>query len=155
MVFFNDERASGEAVGTILALGTLFLFASLTLPALTLITDASAIAQQNQLEFTGQRIAGEIQTVDQLVRRSQSTGLIARRISLPTHIGNDQYTITTITTPAGDQYLVLQPINQNHAIRVLFTSETPVVNTTLTGGNIVIHRAPGRNAIQIIQAGTS
>lgn len=145
----GDDRASAEAVGTILALGTLLVFAGLAIPALGLVTDAAATGQQNQLEFNAQRLSGEIQTVDQLVRSSDSAGPIGRHVSFPERIGNERYTITVTTDPGGDQSIIFHSNSQSLSARVLFVSETPVQNTTITGGDLHIRRPNGATEIEI------
>lgn len=145
----GDDRGSAEAVGTILALATLLIFAGLAIPGLTVVTQASTVAQENQLEYQAQRLAGEIQTVDRLVRSSNSTGPIGRHVTFPQHIGNEQYTVSVITEPDGDQYLVFQTSVQQLSTRVRFVSETPVENATMTGGDLHVIRADGATGITI------
>ena len=149
------DRASAEAVGTILALATLLIFAGLALPGLNLITQASEVSQANQLEYHAQRLSGEIQTVDQLVRSSDSTGPIGRHVTLPRHIGNEQYTISVVTEPDGDQYLLFESSVQQLSARALFVSETPVANATLTGGDLQVVRRDGDAGITVLPGGES
>lgn len=137
----GTDRGSAEAVGTILSLATLLIFAGLAIPALGVVTDAAAIAQQQQLEFHGQRLSSELQTVDQLVRSSDSSGPIARYVSFPDHIGNERYTITVTTDREADQSIILRSNSQSLSARVLFVSETPVRNSTFSGGDVQIIRA--------------
>ena len=144
-----DDRASAEAVGTILALGTLLVFAGLSIPALGLVTDAAATGQQNQLEFNAQRLAGEIQTVDQLVRSSDSAGPIGRHVSFPDRIGNERYTITVTTDSGGDQSVIFRSNSQSLSARVLFVSETSVRNSTFSGGDVQVIRADGATEIVV------
>lgn len=150
-----DDRGSAEAVGTILALGTLLVFAGLAIPALELVTDAAATGQQNQLEFHAQRLSGELQTVDQLVRSSESTGPIGRHVGFPEQIGNEHYTITVTTDREGDQSIVLRTNSQALSARALFVSETPVRNTTISGGDLHILRVDGSAEIVVRPGGHS
>lgn len=145
----SGDRGSAEAVGTIMALATLLIFAGLALPGFDMVTHAASVSQANQLEYHAQRLAGDIQTVDQLVRSSNSSGPIGRHVDFPRHIGNEQYTISVITEPDGDQYLVFQTTVQQLSTRVLFVSETPVSNATLTGDDLRVFRTDGATEITV------
>lgn len=145
----GEDRGSAEAVGTIMALATLLIFAGLALPGLGVVTQASEVSQANQLEYHAQRLAGEIQSVDRLVRSSNSSGPIGRHVALPRHIGNEQYTISVITEPDGDQYLLFETTVQQLTARALFVSETPVSNTTVTGGDLQVIRGDGAAEITV------
>lgn len=147
------DRGSAEAVGTILAIATLLIFAGLALPGLDLITQASEVSQANQLEYHAQRLSSEIQTVDQLVRSSDSTGPIGRQVTLPRHIGNEQYIISVVTESTGDQYLLFESSVQQLSARAPFVSETPVANATLTGGDLQVVRKDGDAVITVLAGG--
>lgn len=149
----GDNRGSAEAVGTIMALATLLIFAGLALPGLGVVTQASEVSLANQLEYHAQRLSGEIQTVDQLVRSSNSTGPIGRHVEFPRHIGNEQYTISVVTEPDGDQYLLFQSSVQQLSARALFVSETPVANATVTGGDLQVIRTDGAAEITVRTVG--
>lgn len=153
--FEHDERGSAEAIGTIFSIVTLLMFAGLTLPALGLITDGAARSQEQELAYHSQRLSGEIQTVDQLVRRSASSGPIGRHIVLPDHVGNERYAISVISEPGGDQFLVLKTHSDEVSTRVRFVSDTPVANTTVVGGDLYVVRDDGASTITVLPDGGS
>lgn len=149
----GTDRASAEAVGTILALATLLVFAGLTIPALDVVTDAAAIGQQRQLEFHAQRLSGELQTVDQLVRSSASPGPIGRSVVLPERIGNEQYLVSIRSLTGGEQTIVLRSASGTASARAGFVSDTPVANATLSGGDLRIIRENGSTEIVVRRVG--
>lgn len=142
------DRGTGEAVGTILALVTLLLFAGASLPALDLVTDAAAVGQQHQLNYHAQQLAFELETVDRLVRRSDSPGTIGRFVDLPDRVGGERYTIT-IAVEDAHQTVSLRTDSGSAAARARFRTETPVDPITLHGGPIDIVRDNGSVSIAV------
>lgn len=145
----GSDRGSAEAVGTILALATLLVFAGLTIPALDIVTNTATIGQQRQLEFHAHRLSGEIQSVDRLVRSSASTGPIGRSVGFPDHIGNEQYIVSIRSHPVDGQTIELRSSSGSVSARVQFISETPVANATIRGGDLRILREIGSRAITV------
>lgn len=149
----GTDRASAEAVGTILALATLLVFAGLTIPALDVITEAATIGQQRHLEFHAQRLSGELQTVDQLVRSSASPGPIGRSVDLPDRVGNEPYLVSIRSKPEGEQIIIFRSASGTVTARARFIADTPVENTTVSGGNLRIIRENGSREIVVRHVG--
>lgn len=153
MALRNDDRGVSESLGFIMGMGTLFIFLAATFPIWGQIASVSTQAQENQAEFEGQRLASEIQRVDRLVRSSDSGGTIGRHIGLSSHLGNNQYTLTVVNEPDGDQYIIVETERRNLRTKVEFRTSTPVENTTVSGGELFIVRKGGESEISIEEEG--
>lgn len=145
-----DNRGLAESIGTIMNLFVLSIFLIGLFAALNTATQGAEIAQRNQMEAEGQKVAGQLATVDRLVRGSDSTGQIGRHISLSERIGNNKYTITVVVNGPDDQYLVLETDSSRMKATIPFATETPVTETTVEGGDIYIVRQAGESNITIV-----
>jgi hypothetical protein len=153
MSFPRDARGASEPLAYMLNLAILLMFLGASIPFMGQFMSVSAQAQTNQAEAEAQRVAGGLQTVDRLVRSSNSSGTIGRHYELSGRIGNNQYTITIDSKTDGVQRITIETRNQDVKVEARFSTETPIANTTIKGGKIFIVREDGASEITVNSEG--
>lgn len=152
----GDTRGASEVIGYLLSVVLFTIVITGTIvPASTYFEGQDRIAASNQLETTGQEFTGTIQSVDRLVRQSDSPGEIGQQIALPESIRGSGYTVTVINesaaaasgTACDRQCVILDGDEVSQT--VYFRSVTPIENTTVNGRTIYVSRPAGESMIRL------
>jgi hypothetical protein len=144
-----NNRGLSDAFGYIVALGMLTTLIIAFYASMPAVTQGADLAQRDQMQSEGQKLSGQIVTVDRLVRSSNSDGQIGRHISLSERIGNQKYTISVLSN-GDDQQLLLETVSSEMQVRIPVKTETPITETTIPGGDLYIVRYNGENNITLV-----
>lgn len=137
-------RGPGRDRGATTALNYAILLGVATILMSTLVYGVSGVvndqqerAVRAQLETVGNRLAGDVGTVDHLASTAGTTEANVAA-DLPARAAGARYTVA-VESVSGDRYrLVLASTDPEVTVRVPFASRTPVAETTVRGGPVVV-----------------
>lgn len=171
-----DERGVSEVVGYGMAMVTFFALMSGSIMTTELFSEQqTAASTMNRFQEQGEILAGEIQSVDRLIRESNGDGTIRTRLTLPKKIGNAYYDIKIYSpSDAATAPECGPPANAPHVGCIYFDAHKDfdqlsgdqttyyalgpgmtVNTTTIEGGELRIeHTGPDSNPINITETTT-
>lgn len=133
------DRGVSTVVSYVLVLGIVTLLSSALIGTFgPFVTNQQQATAGSTLEVFGNDLAGDIESADRLVQGSSGTPTIELRTRLPSQVGESPYDIT-IANQGGDVYeITLQARDFDASAIVTVRTETPVVETTVEGGDLRI-----------------
>jgi len=152
----GDGRGVSEVVDYLLGVVIVgVLVSGLVVSANAYFESREDTATAATLEREGQELSRTIGTVDRLVRESNSSGEIGRRVDLPSSVGSSHYTVAIVNrSGAADgergcdrPCLVLSTGEVTQ--RVYVRSMTPLAGGERLGGDLYVVREPGDDTITL------
>ncbi|WP_439025980.1 DUF7266 family protein [Haloarchaeobius sp. DT45] len=136
-----DDRGVSIAVTHVLTIGiTTILIAGLLVGAGGLLRDEKADAARDEMRTIGNRIAGDLASVDRAADGTSSTMNV--RTVHPSSVSGSSYTIHLKPGSACAVYstpcLVLNATSTDTTVYVPFTTSEPVVESRVTGGTFFV-----------------
>lgn len=148
------DRGVAEGVGYMFAFGLMGIF------VIMLLTQASAVfgsavdsAQNEQLEFYGERTASVIESVDREVRSDSTSGEVREVVNVPEQVAGDHYYIDFTYSGADEQgEIILSPVDRDANVTVKYYSKTPITEAERRGGTLEIVRPSSGTSIEVNDA---
>jgi hypothetical protein len=134
----DRDRAVETALNYAILLGVAtVLMSTLVFGVSGVVNDQQERAVRAQLETVGNRLAVDVGAVDNLARPGGATEASVAA-DLPARAAGARYTVA-VESVGGDRYrLVLASTDPEVTVRVPFAARTPVAETTVRGGPLVV-----------------
>lgn len=136
-----DSRGVSAVLGYILVLGiTTLLVSGLFFTAGNYVENQHDRAIRAEFEVIGNRIAADIAAVDRLALAAGADGEARLRTDLPPLAAGNSYEIS-VSQDAGSSTMYdvnLSTTDQTVSVNVRLRAETPVVDSTVSGGDVRI-----------------
>lgn len=148
-----DRRGVSTAVGYVLTLSVATILISGLLVGLGgFVEDQRAGTARDELRVIGQQIAGDLSSADRLARVGSPIEVRVRR-GLPESVTGASYRIEVSdgATPDDPVSVELSTENPDVTVSLGVHLDTPVVDTTLGGGDVVI-RLNGVGELEVASA---
>lgn len=137
--FGRDERGVSTTLGYILNLTVATLaITGLLVASGGFVDDQRQQTVRSELRVIGQQLGGDLVAVDELAATADAGDTIRIERQLPQDVSGRSYTITVVPN-GGDPYLQLSATGSDVNVRVELTLESPVAESSVSGGQIVIH----------------
>lgn len=134
-----DDRAVSAVLGYVMVLGIVTLLISgLFLATGNFVESQHERAVRSEFEVVGNRVAADIAAVDRLALAAGSNGQAELVTDLPVRAAGKSYDISISTVPSeSNVYFVnLTAHNLDVEVEVRVKSKTPLVDTTVSGGDV-------------------
>jgi hypothetical protein len=136
---YTDDRGVSTAVNYVLTLGiTTLLVSGLLLATGGVVDDRRESTTRTSLEVVGQRLAANLMSADRLAG-TDDTRTVSLSVDLPVRIAGSGY---TVRVNGSSSTLVLEADTVDATRSVSFVASTPVVSTTVRGGQLRIVLTP-------------
>lgn len=135
------SRGVSTVVGYVLNVGVATLLISgLLIGGASLVESQEERTVRGELDVIGNRVAADLETADRLHRSANGTATL--RSPLPERVAGTPYEIRVVGTATG---AAVELVAQSPRItrRVPIANETRLVETTVSGGDIVIEASEG------------
>lgn len=148
------DRAVSPAVGYALTVAiTAILVVGLFSASASLVETQRGDAVESELRVVGNRLAGDLATADALVRSAGSPSAATVTAALPERTAGGSYTVSlTNQTGPGDGFryrLALESPSAEVSVAVTVKTGTPVAETTLSGGRLVVAYDPSTGRLEV------
>lgn len=151
--FERDERSVSVTVNYALNLvvATLLIGGVLTATG-GMVEDRRSSAVQTELAVLGERLASDLMAADRLAQVSEgSDETVAVSVTLPERVAATRYEVSVMTSPPR---IELTSDDPEVTVVVAYRHETPVVETTVRGGDLRIEldTAPDPDQLEVTEA---
>lgn len=132
------DRAVSTVVSYVITLGiTTLLIGGLLMTAGNVVESREDATMRDALDVVGERIASNLMAADRLATTDPKRTAV--EVSLPSQLSGNGY---TVTVNGSASTLVLVADGADATVAVEFVVDTPVVDTEVQGGNLVITLTP-------------
>lgn len=135
------DRGVSAVLGYVLTLGIVTLLVSgLFFAAGNFVEDQHERAVRSEFEVIGNRVAADIAAMDRLALASGAGGEAELRVSLPPRAAGKGYQLEVrpVTGTSTVYHLNLTATGLDVAVEVRVKAQTPLVNSTVEGGDILV-----------------
>jgi hypothetical protein len=148
----RDDRAVSTALGYVLSLGIASLLISgLMIAAGGFVETEREQVVRSELEVVGQTLVADLEGADRLA--STIDGTVSVRSSLPRRVGSATYSITLTDEGGGVTTVTLAAPTVDVSVDIRLVTNTPVVEATLEGGElVVVYGAGASGELEVQQA---
>lgn len=146
----TDDRGVSVTVGYVLNLAiAAILVSALLMAGGSLIESQTEQVTHDELTVAGQQLAGDLASADRLARAGE-TETLTLQTDLPQRTAAGSYSIT-VAQPDGESagHIELESTHPEVTVTVPLRSETPVENTTVTGGQVTIVYDNGEGVLEV------
>lgn len=141
-----DDRAVSTMLSYILTLSiTAILISGLLLTGGNVVETQQERTAQTELRVIGQQVAADLNAGDRLADATESGQAVVTR-EYPDRVVGTTYTIS-IDGSAGEILLEAQRFGVR--VTVPFVTETPVADTTISGGDVVVTYRSGPDELEV------
>jgi len=148
-VIRTDRRATSTALGYVLSLGiAAILVSGLIVAGGGLMESQRDQSARIELQVIGQTVADDLSSAGRLADCDSCE--VRLRIDVPSRIAGESYLIQVIEVDPPHIYrLGLSTGRSNVAVNVTVRTSRPVVETTVTGGTIIVEYDPGSGELEV------
>lgn len=136
-----NDRGISPVLGYVLTLGIVTLLISgLFIGAGGFVENQNDRAIRSELNVIGNRLAADIAAVDRLALATGASGEASLRTDLPLRTAGQAYEISITDLDGSDSVHVINMtvLELEIEVKVQVKTETDLVNTTISGGNVLI-----------------
>lgn len=138
----RTDRAQSITVNYTLGLGiALVLSTGLLIAGANFVTDQREQAARTELQVVGQQVAADVEATDRLVNASERDTRVRVTRDLPSNIAGANYEVTLVEQ--ADPYLRLATENPEETVRIEFTNQTSVSQSSASGGELSVNYTDG------------
>jgi len=146
------SRGVSTALGYVLNLGVATLLVTiLLLSAGTLVEDQRQRAAETELEVVGERVSADLAAADRLARANDPT-TVRVEADVPRRVAGSPYDVA-VNESGGRGELVLVAEQADADVTVPFDTTTPVVASTVGGGDLAVVYHPGNDTLEVTDGG--
>lgn len=133
----RDDRGVSFTVSYVLSLSIAVLLVSgVILATGEVVRDQRASAIRSEATVVGDEVAASVMAADRLARLGDDSA-VAMTVRLPERLADTPYTVS-LDVDGSAKAVVVRTESPSIAVRVPLTSETPVDETTVAGGDVRI-----------------
>ena len=148
-VIRRDRRATSTALGYVLSLGiSAILVSGLIIAGGGLMESQRDQTARVELQVVGQTVADDLASAARLADCDSCE--LQLRIDVPPRVAGESYLIEVIEISPPDTYrLTLTTGRSNVAVNVTARTNVPVVETTVTGGTMIVEYDPAAGHLEV------